>query len=194
MKDNVKEVNWIFKEGIMSLKENSAPLWLMTLKYHTLTSDNGVIEMIYKDAVKQPKEISDIFKPEYIQWLAVCKGLAAARKAYNSLAVEKPYCKELHATMYKLEALDMDPKIEEMETTLKLACDQFGSEDCDVFIRYIEFCLQYRKQFENTNLNFDVGEKILEIYRQAENLLSQNSLLWSEFTAKYDELKSSLDV
>lgn len=169
---------------------------MMTLRYHTLTSGNEVLELIYKGGIEQPKQISDIFKPEYIEWLALCKGIRNARKAYNLLAQQKPYCKELHTAMFKIESLEMDQDIDEMENVLKLAWEQFGSEDIDVSINYIEFYLHNHKKFEDKNSSFNVNDKILEIYRQTVSRFEQSNdaLLLSNFKEKYDSVRNSTDI
>ncbi|XP_018563302.1 U3 small nucleolar RNA-associated protein 6 homolog [Anoplophora glabripennis] len=196
IKDHVKDVNQIFNRGQLQLKEKSAPLWIMTLRYHTLTSGNEVLELIYKGGIEQPKEISDIFKPEYIEWLALCKGIRNARKAYNLLAQQKPYCKELHNAMFKIESLEMDQDVDEMENVLKLAWEQFGSEDIEVSINYIQFYLQNHKTFEDKNPSFDVNDKILDIYRKTVSRLEQcnDPLLLSNFKEKYDSVRNSTDI
>ncbi|KAJ8976645.1 hypothetical protein NQ317_011153 [Molorchus minor] len=124
------------KKAILNLKEKSAPLWLATLRYHTLTSSNQVLELIYRDGVEQPKEVSDILKPEYIQWVALTKGIKQARKEYSILSRKEPYCKELHAAMFKLESLEMDQDVDEIQNIIKLASDQFGKEDVDLWLNY----------------------------------------------------------
>ncbi|KAJ8924758.1 hypothetical protein NQ315_000911 [Exocentrus adspersus] len=196
MKDHVKEVNQVFKQGILQLKEKSAPLWVMTLRYHTLTSGNEVLELIFKDGVEQPKEVSDVLKPEYIEWLALSKGMKETRKAYFMLAEKKPYCKELHASMLKLESLEMDQDIEVMESALRFACEQFGVEDVDVWINFIEFYLRHHKTLEKEKGAFDVNEKVLEIHRQAERTLGgcNDGLLLSDFREKYDAVRNSTEI
>lgn len=196
IKDHVKEADKIFKQGILQLKEKSAPLWMMILRYHTFTSGNEVLDLIYKDGIKQPKEVSDILKPEYIEWLALCRGIKEARKTYNLLAQQKPYCKELHTAMFKIESLEMDQDVDEMENVLKLAWEQFGNEDIDVSINYIEFYLHNHKKFEDRKSSFTVNDKILEIYRNTEHRLEQGNdlLLLSNFKEKYESVRNSIEV
>lgn len=196
MKDQVKEVNQIFKQAILNLKEKSAPVWLTTLRYHTLTSGNEVIDLIYKDGVEQPKEVSDILKPEYIQWLALNKGIRDARKTYNLLAQQKPYCKELHTAMFKIESLELDQDVDEMKNVLNLACEQFGNEDVDVWISYIEFYLDQHKVFEDKDPCFDVNAKILAIFKTAENALksANDGLLLPDLKEKFDSVRTSADI
>ncbi|XP_074042828.1 U3 small nucleolar RNA-associated protein 6 homolog [Leptinotarsa decemlineata] len=193
IKDNVSKFNETFKMAVLNLKEKSAPLWMMALRYHTLSSKNQIIERIYKDGVRQPEEVSQIMKPEYIQWLALNKGIKEARKQYSLLAVEEPYCKELHATMAKIESAEIDLDVKELETVLLLSCKQFGSEDADVWISLIRCYLEYHKMWEELDQNFNVNEKVLQIKQDAEYQLSHSALLLADFRGKYDALRSSVD-
>lgn len=74
LKDNVEQINEIVRQGSAKLEKKSLPLWLMALRYHTLNSTDGVIDKIYEQGVQKPKEISDVLKPDYIEWLALTKG------------------------------------------------------------------------------------------------------------------------
>ncbi|KAG5863874.1 hypothetical protein JTB14_001545, partial [Gonioctena quinquepunctata] len=194
IKDNVSKFNETFKTAVLKLKEKSAPLWMMALRYHTLSSGSQIIEKIYNDGVKQPKEVSQKMKPEYIQWLVLNKGIKEARKKYNLLATEEPYCKELHTVMAKMEAAEIDVDVKDLEHVLLLYCEQFGNEDADVWISLMKCYLEQHKLWEELNECFDVNEKVLQVQKEAENRLSHNVLLLADFRGKYDSLRNSTDL
>jgi hypothetical protein len=176
MTDKNLKVDEVFKRGVDMLKERSLPLWFMYLRYYGLLARDDIIDSIYRKGITQPQEISETLKPKYIEWLALSKGINDARKMYNILANEKPYCKELHATMSKLESTEIDHDYEIWAQIHELACKQFGEEDVDVWINHILFYLHFNK-------SDNVNEKVQRICREAENTLSP--LLQSDFREKY---------
>lgn len=74
LEDDVNEFNALVKRATAILKNNSLPLFTMALRYHTLNSPDHVIEQVYKDIINTPQEVSDVFKSDYIEWLALTKG------------------------------------------------------------------------------------------------------------------------
>lgn len=176
MTDKKSKVDEVFSQGIEMLKERSLPLWFMYLRYYSLLSRDNKVESIYSEGIKQPQEISQVLKPRYIEWLAIHKKMSDARKMYNILANEKPYCKELHSTMAKLESSEINHNYEAWARVHELACKQFGEEDVDVWINHILFYLHFNK-------SDDVNEKVQRIYAEAEVKLSP--LLQSDFKEKY---------
>lgn len=74
LKDDVSQFNALVKRGAVALQNKSLPMWTMALRYHTLNSTDDVIEKVYQEVIVLPKEVSDVFKPDYIEWLALTKG------------------------------------------------------------------------------------------------------------------------
>lgn len=183
MTDSKREVNKVFEDGLKKLNKRSLPLWHMYLRYYGLLGLEKNIENIYQRAVIQPPEISQAMKPKYIEWLAVTKGINEARKKYNELARQTPYCKELHSTMSKLESTKIEHEYDVWARVHELACDQFGKEDVDVWINHILFYLHF-------NRTDNVNEKVQTIYAKAIEKLS--SLLHSDFKEKYERALSSI--
>lgn len=153
------------------------------LRYHYLTSDDKTIEQLYQEGIRQPQEISNTLKPQYLEWLLLKKGISAARNVYRTLSTEKPHCKELHAMMLKLESMQIEFNYEEWSDVHQLACMQFGHKDVDVWINYIEFYLRYHKKNPNTK------ECVEQIRKQAMETLS-NELLCL-FETKFDIVRAS---
>lgn len=178
--DSVNDVNITFKLGVIALKEKALPLWLMLLRFHLLISENDKMRGIFEDGVKQPYEISNILKPKYIEWIAFHEGIASARARYRTLALERPYCKELHFLMAKLEFSEMIVDHDSCQKAHELACAQFGREDSDVWINYIKFIL-FRKPD-------DLHIQITKIYNESKSKLPP--LIWQQFNEVYTKLLS----
>lgn len=75
LKDDVQQFNELVKRGTAILENKSTSLWMMALRYHTLNSPDNVINNIYEQAVSKPKDVSDVFKPDFIEWLSLSKGM-----------------------------------------------------------------------------------------------------------------------
>lgn len=167
-------------------------MWLMAIRYHSLTSKSEVIECIYKDAVKQTKEVSNVMKPEYIQWLALSQGIVEARQAYNLYAEEEPYCKDLHATMAKIESAEMDLDVDRMEHICTLATKQFGY-DSDVWINLIELYFKYKDNFDKKNITLYIADKVAQTNTAAEAALANNEMALVDYKEKYNALLKMYD-
>ncbi|XP_056634164.1 U3 small nucleolar RNA-associated protein 6 homolog [Diorhabda sublineata] len=186
MKDDTNALNMAFKQGHLALRENSAPLWQLLIRYHILSSPNEIIEAVYRDAVRQVEQIANLIKPDYIEWIALNKDIQKAREIYKTLSITPPYCKELHAKMAKLEMTEQDISIKELERPLKLACEQFGNKDADVWINLRDCYLQHHQLFEDTYPTFDINNKIQQIRREAEQALKDNVIMLADFINRYD--------
>ncbi|XP_019876706.1 U3 small nucleolar RNA-associated protein 6 homolog [Aethina tumida] len=175
MTDIEKEVNETMKRGIQALKDKSLPIWLMALRFHVLSSDEKTIDEFYQSATYAPREVCSVLKPQYILWLGMNKPVQDVRAKYKLMAKQTPYCKELHNSMLKVENNQLQPDEAEIEKIHKNACDQFGTEDVDVWINYAQF-LSKHKPNEVSNL-----------YQRAESKLDK--LLFSDFQEKYISLE-----
>ncbi|KAF5276512.1 hypothetical protein FQA39_LY06581 [Lamprigera yunnana] len=180
VKQETPKVDRIFKLAVKQLKENALPLWFSILRFYYMSNDNKVIESIYRDAVKQPTPISDVFKPKYIEWLSFQGEMDATRALYKALAMEKPYCKELHKVMSKLESMQVVRDYTTWEGVHKLACQQF-EKDVDVWMNYIAFFIQDYKDHPNP------GEQIIKIKEKAERVLPR--ALVYEFLTEYAKIR-----
>ncbi|XP_044744333.1 U3 small nucleolar RNA-associated protein 6 homolog [Coccinella septempunctata] len=178
--DSVNDVNVTFKLGVLALQERALTLWLMLLRFHLLISENDKMRVIFEDGVRQPPEISDVLKPKYIEWIAFHEGIDVARARYSTLALERPYCKELHLLMGKLEFSQMNIDHDSWQKVHELACAQFGEEDVDVWINYIKFIL-----FRKPN---DLQNQITRICQESKNKLPP--LLWQQVNEIYKKLIS----
>lgn len=176
-------VDHVFKLGTTVLKENALPLWKTILKYHYCMSDRDYVEAIYKDAVKQPKEISATLKCLYIEWLVVSKGISAARNAYLKIAELEPYCKELHETMSKIESMDVNPKYECGIRVHQFATQQFGHDDIDVWLNYVRYVLYFIGNRPGGD-DLELPEEVIR--QEAERKLPD--YLFDDFVDEYEKL------
>ncbi|XP_025828841.1 U3 small nucleolar RNA-associated protein 6 homolog [Agrilus planipennis] len=145
MTENDEEILNTFKKGIEKLKEKALPLWNALIRYHLLKFKNDEIEIVYKKGIREPPEVSESLKCQYLEWLATTKDFRAVREAYYSMANEKPYSKKLHITMSKLEMMELGINVKTLEKVYQLAVEQFGHEDVDVWINYCQFCQDFLK-------------------------------------------------
>nr|CAH7713735.1 unnamed protein product [Callosobruchus chinensis] len=185
MQGSTKDFNECFREAVAKVQRKSAQLWVAAICYHTLHSSQDVVEDIFKKAVSSVKEISDVFKPEFIEWLTLHKGIDEARQMYLELAKKPPYCKELHSAMAKIEEIEMEPDVTKLEYIYKLACEQFGHEDCDVWIALVEFYYKNRIALIEHDPNFDLTVPVYAVHREAKKKLGEQSFLWTNFQEKF---------
>lgn len=159
---SAEETSRIFEEAVSHLQKAGLPLWLEYIKYHmSVPSSTDVIQSLYEKAIKQPEEISKIFKPLYLKWLNKM-GMEAVRKVYDRIADEIPYCKEMHNVMAELEQISHDTVYQ--EKVFKLKIKQFP-QDVNAQIDYIDFLKQ-------TGAGRD---KIINAYNQALCMLPEYS-------------------
>nr|CAI5850416.1 unnamed protein product [Callosobruchus analis] len=194
MQGTTEEFNECFRDAVLHVQKNSAQLWAAAIGYHTLNSSENVVEDIFKKAVVTTKEISDVFKPEFIEWLTLNKGINAARKMYLELAKKQPYCKELHNAMAKIEEIEMEPDMEKLEYIYKLACEQFGHEDCDVWITLVEFYYKNRLALIEHDPNFDLTVSVYGVHSEAKKKLGDQSFLWTNFEEKFQYISQNASL
>lgn len=181
LSDNKQGIDVVFKAGVKALQEKALPLWTGVIRYHLLASDDDTLEKLYKEGVRQPAEVSDSLKPEFIEWLAVAKGMRATREQYLLLANEKPYCKELHVTMSKLEATEIEFNFPSWDKVHELACAQFGEEDVDVWINRIQYYMDFKRGIVSKT-------ELQQVYTDAQNSLPE--MLFLTFKDKYYAMTS----
>ncbi|XP_060534708.1 U3 small nucleolar RNA-associated protein 6 homolog [Cylas formicarius] len=184
LKDKVKEADEAFQKAARALGAKAEPVWDMMISYQLLRSSNAAVEALYLRAVdeKQPAELSRAFKPRYLTWLLLQKGVKEARAAYSQMASKRPYCKEMHEEMARIEAMEChEQSLEDWGNCLRLQCEQFGQQDVDIWIERVRF---YAENYKG----FDVNGKIKEVYEEAQRSLSE--LLLADFRERFAEVKS----
>ncbi|KAB0795579.1 hypothetical protein PPYR_12418 [Photinus pyralis] len=174
LKNDSEKVSQVFKLGVKRLKDKSLPLWQTVIQYYR--NEDSVSE-IYEDGVAQPKEISDVLKPQYIYWLATKKGTEVARQVYARLSVNRPYCYSLHKVMSEIESKEESKNLKAWEKVHEIACSQFGKEDIDVWISRIHFYLHhYVEQSQRVHL----------LYKQAQQNLPKTLVV--DFLSSYSQI------
>lgn len=170
------DVDKIFHDGIKQLQGKSLPLWYRYIRYYKLLKRNKKVQAIYQDGSKQWPEVAQVLKPQYIEWLYAIEDMKIVRQEYKRLAEQKPYCKELHITMSKLESMEIKWNFDKWIQVHELACQQLGKEDIDVWINYALF-------FRNFHQTEDMNAKLQSIYNRA--VVTLMSILVSGFKEKY---------
>jgi hypothetical protein len=56
-------------------------------------------------------------------------GIVAARKMYESMSIQPPFCLELHARMAALESIQSNVNLKCVRRCHEMACDQFGKNN-----------------------------------------------------------------
>lgn len=179
--DADEKMHRLFRLGIDALKDNSLTLWNCMLRYCLINSNNEVIENVYKEGCKQSGNIGNDFKPRYITWLNVTKGISAAREAYNTMARTRPYSKEIHEAMWRAESTEIKFDYNAWQEVHKLASEQFGTVDVDVWIDYLRFHMLYDQ-------THDVKVAVENIVDKALKILQEH--LHLEFRDKYMQLQN----
>lgn len=162
-KGDESEVTTVFNTAKSTLKEKAMPLWEAVIRYHILFSSDDVIRSYYRKAVEESFEICkvpieyclsssisflsilQVFMPRYLEWQAGAGSIKETRNVYEELARKEPPCKELHYTMARIESMQVEFDYERLQKPLRLACDQFGNGDADVYIQLIKFYYTYKR-------------------------------------------------
>ncbi|CAH1103478.1 unnamed protein product [Psylliodes chrysocephalus] len=185
LKKDVSQIKEQFKKGILILKEESAPLWRMIINYHLNYSSINTIKEIYEEAIKQPEEISNVIKPEYLEWVGTNLGIRAAREVYKEISETLPFCKNLHEEMFKLERKEFYIDVQDLERPLLLACHQFGHLDSEVWINLRNCYYQFIYLFKIEIPDFNIKAKYLHIGFEAEKALKDNEEMLIKFRNSY---------
>lgn len=180
--DETTQVRAVSREAIIALKEKSLPIYKGIIQYHNLKVMNNFTEIkaLYEEGIVQDPEISLELRPQYIEWLLLTKNIKVARQEYEKIARYTPYCLELHKKMIELEngktgALCLNA----IRNVHKLACQQFGKDNSDVWVEYIKF-----------ELKSGDPRLVSDIYNNAKNTLNEN--LVSTFAAEFALLNTCL--
>lgn len=118
--------------------------------------------------------------PQYLEWLAGDGSIKETRNVYEALARIEPPCKELHYTMARIESMQVAFDYQQLQRPLRLACDQFGDSDADVYIQLIKFYYTYRKE--------STVESVGKVYQEAKRRLPEKDL--TVFLDKFKNLKN----
>lgn len=142
-KDSCDHIERIFNEAKHSLAQSELfDIWKIYKKYHLVTSDKSTIKSIFESNVQGKLALK--VRPEYILWLFENEGIAAARKIYDELSNQLPFCKEIHQTMLEIETKNKTIDFGICQKIHILSCYQFGEKELDVWLDYIKFLLQIK--------------------------------------------------
>lgn len=139
MKQNMDKIRKVFEDGKECLRGEAIELWHLYINYHSSVSSFEDIKSIYESAIAETDTISNVFKPLYLEWIVNIRNLNEGRLIYKKLSTEKPFCKQLHTTMLKLETTQQNIDYNFCKQVFELACKQFGQTDTDIWIEYIKF-------------------------------------------------------
>lgn len=128
------EVERVFDEAIEILKDNSIQIWRMKIQYYQLKGSDK-IELVYRAGLHSTPTVSKYLKPQFLDWLVLFKTIENVRKEYECLAIQEPWCMEIHKKMVELEAMCPEPSVEHLELVSRLATKQFGEETWTNYIK-----------------------------------------------------------
>ncbi|XP_071442395.1 U3 small nucleolar RNA-associated protein 6 homolog [Hetaerina americana] len=156
---------------------DAVPIWKVMLHYTQAKGDTIRVESLFQDALKRGPAIALPFKPLYLEWLVLAKGIADARKVYDRISVQPPLCLELHTKMVQLEGMQPKVNLKHARKCFELACDQFGKSKTDVWMEYIKF-----------EMHKGCPENITQIYQRAQETL--DDLKSDSFVSEFNILKT----
>lgn len=156
-----EDIRDVFEKGV-SLNETAKSLWMIYIKYIILHYDDEYIEHVYKRAMQLHADI----KPHYLQWLHAAKGIEETRRQYDALVTERPFNKEFHREMLKLETVQLRSDIERWELVYKCAIEQFPSDrhmryNYLKFLKHTKNCDDVKEEYEKALNDLTDTEKPL---------------------------------
>lgn len=163
MKGDSANINDVFEEGKDALQEDSVQLWNSFIDYHCKTASFEKAKSVFESAIAENESVSSIFKSKYLQWIVKKKNLNEGRALYKKIAVETPFCKDLHKTMLNIEQTKSNVDLNFCEEIFQLASKQFGQNEIDIWLEYIKFYSTSIKKMQ-----------VPEIIKRAESSLNPN--------------------
>ncbi|XP_003705650.2 U3 small nucleolar RNA-associated protein 6 homolog [Megachile rotundata] len=137
-----EEAEKLFPKAIQALGEKSLPLWKMRI-LHTQAICPEKTEEIFQAALQGHSSIAQELKPTYMEWLVLTKSIQAARKIYDSLCLQPPFCLELHKKMIELELMQPNILLKNIRKCYDMSTLQFGRNNTSVWINYITFEMKH---------------------------------------------------
>ncbi|XP_024215874.1 U3 small nucleolar RNA-associated protein 6 homolog [Halyomorpha halys] len=156
---------------------DQANLWLLVLRCYQII-DTAKAESLWNEGVNNPI-VGAVLKARYVEWLAMSKGIGAARKAYEILSTVPPLSLEVHHAMLKVE--DAQPKysLKYLRLVYDTAINQYGKTNTDIWMRYLRFESKWGKP-----------DLVPKIYDQAVKTLNSN--LVDVFISEFQLVKAEM--
>ncbi|XP_011495959.1 PREDICTED: U3 small nucleolar RNA-associated protein 6 homolog isoform X2 [Ceratosolen solmsi marchali] len=164
----------IFNKAIDILGKNSLPLFRLKL-LHIQAKNPENLEKFFQDALKSEPIISNYIKPIYIEWIVLTKDIHIARRIYDKLCLHPPPCIELHKKMAALELLQPDISLQNARRPHEMTTLQFGKENTDVWMEFINFEMKYGEAIRVSNI-YNRAVKTLKP-KLADNFITEFSLI-----------------
>ncbi|XP_066901466.1 U3 small nucleolar RNA-associated protein 6 homolog [Halyomorpha halys] len=134
----------VFKEVISNPNiPDQANLWMLVLKCYQII-DTAKAENLWNEGVNNPI-VGAVLKGRYIEWLAMTRGIMAARKVYATLSTTPPFSLELHEAMSKLEDAQPKVNVKYARQVYETAVNQYGKSNTDVWMWYVKFESKFGK-------------------------------------------------
>ena len=125
-----------------------------------------------------------LFKELYL--LVICylqnfsSDVQAARKIYENISLQPPFCVELHKKILEIEIMQPVISLKHARRSLEMAIIQFGKNNVAIWMDYITF-----------EMNYGDPRRAGDIYARAVKML--DALLTDKFIAEYSLLKANAD-
>lgn len=174
-RNDAKNAELVFSMALKTVKDKLT-MWKMMKRYQFITfgmtdSRQGYDEMLklFWRGVNEPEPISSCFKVEFIEWMALVRGIDNARKLFKDLASKRSTeCYELHLSMIKLNKQLLSPttqqtnlcNIEATKDCFLFSLECFGRTKPDLWIEYIKFEQIYGET--KINIIHENAKQILE--------------------------------
>uniref|UniRef100_A0A8D8LQH2 U3 small nucleolar RNA-associated protein 6 homolog n=3 Tax=Cacopsylla melanoneura TaxID=428564 RepID=A0A8D8LQH2_9HEMI len=168
----------LFERGCIALKDKGLPLFLDVIA-HFMPHKKDLVNNVYQIGINMSEcpTLCSTLRVKYLEHLVLSQDCEGARKFYNEYNVRKPFSRDLHRTMYKVEW--SSGKITEsnrkfMDQIVLLACIQFGENNVDVWIDRIRHDLEL---YRGVNKSSIVEEAKIYLKHSRELLFELNAKL-----------------
>ncbi|KOC63457.1 U3 small nucleolar RNA-associated protein 6 like protein [Habropoda laboriosa] len=172
-----EEAETTFSKATQVLGEKSLSLWKIKI-LHVQAKCPEKTEQIFQAALQGHPNFAQEIKPTYIEWLVLTKSIQAARKVYDNLCLQPPFCLELHKKMMELELMQPEVSIKHIRKCNEMSTLQFGKNNTSVWIHYITFEMKHGDP-----------KKVGEIHRRAVKTLEP--ALTDSFISEYSLIKAN---
>ncbi|XP_050438690.1 uncharacterized protein LOC126844489 isoform X2 [Adelges cooleyi] len=127
--ENSINISNIFLQGVNVLKDNSLPLWEITIS-HTKKMHSDRVDKLYDQGSRADYNVVALeMRPAYLDWCSANRGILAARGLFEELKSLTPPCQKLYTTMIRLEKENDGNNVRRIRKLYNDTCNKFGQNE-----------------------------------------------------------------